>query len=270
MATTSGAVKFDPAIDDIIEEAFERCGVQSRSGYDLFTVRRSLNLLFAEWGNRNLLQFKVNFANVDLVQDQNFYDFAWDSAAVAKAVSPRVVPAISNANHVIDLTSISNTPLYNVDDILSVSYRNISSSASAPTDTSMSKIDRSAFAALATKKSTGTPSQFMVQRFELFTRLWIYLTPGSAQASNYLYMWYVSRIDTNTAEGSYSNTADVMYRYYPAMTAGLAYYLSLKIKPERTQALKLYYEDELLRAEVHAGSESSTYITPKAYYPSIS
>ena len=269
MATTSGAVKFDPAIDDIIEEAFERCGVQSRSGYDIFTVRRSLNLLFSEWGNRNLLQFKINFANVDLVQDQNFYDFAWDSAAALKAVSPRVVPAISNANHVIDLTSISNTPLYNVDDVLSVSYRNISSSASAPTDTTMTKIDRSAFAALATKKSTGTPSQFMVQRFELFTRLWIYLTPGSAQASNYLYMWYVSRIDTNTAVGSYSNTADVIYRYYPAMCAGLAYYLSLKIKPDRTQALKLYYEDEILRAEIHAGSESSTYITPKAYYPSV-
>ena len=271
MATTSGAVKFDPAIDDIIEEAFERCGVQSRSGYDLFTVRRSLNLLFAEWGNRNLLQFKVNFANVDLVQDQNFYDFAWDSAAAAKAVSPRVVPAISNANETPDLTDTGTTnALYNVDDVLNLSYRNISSSASAPTDTTMSKIDRSAFAALATKKSTGNPSQFMVQRFELFTRLWIYLTPGSAQASNYLYMWYVSRIDTNTAAGSYSNTLDVIYRYYPAMCAGLAYYLSLKIKPDRTQALKLYYEDEILRAEVHAGSESSTYITPKAYYPSVS
>ena len=47
----SGTVKFDPAIDDIIEEAFERCGVQSRSGYDLLTIRRSLNILFSDWGN---------------------------------------------------------------------------------------------------------------------------------------------------------------------------------------------------------------------------
>ena len=78
------------------------------------------------------------------------------------------------------------------------------------------------------------------------------------------------RIDTNTAAGSYSNTADVIYRFYPAMCAGLAYYLSLKIAPDRVEALKLIYEDEILRAEKMAGSDSSSYITPKAYYPSVS
>ena len=77
----SGTVKFDPAIDDIIEEAFERCGVQSRSGYDLFTIRRSLNILFSEWGNRGLIQWKINHANIDLIADQNYYDFAWNAEA---------------------------------------------------------------------------------------------------------------------------------------------------------------------------------------------
>ena len=260
----SGTVKFDPALDDVIEEAFERCGVQSRSGYDLFTVRRSLNILFAEWGNRGLLQWKMEFANIDLVENQNTYDFAWDAAAATEA-------SITNAKECPDLTSTGTTNfLYNVDDVVGISYRNISSSATNPTDTTMSKIDNSAFAALANKKSTGNPSQFYIQRKRLYTRVWIYLTPGSAQSSNYLYLWYVKRLDTNTAAGSYSNTTDVIYRFYPAMCSGLAYYLSLKIAPERTQGLKLIYEDELLRAQTEAGSETSSYITPKACYPSVS
>ena len=259
----SGTVKFDPAIDDIIEEAFERCGVQSRSGYDLFTIRRSLNILFSEWGNRGLIQWKINHANIDLIADQNYYDFAWNAEAATASGK-------TNAKSVDDLASPSPAFLYNVDDVLNVSYRNVASSTSNPTDTTMTKIDQSAFAALANKKSTGNPSQFFIQRFRLYTRVWVYLTPGSTQASNYLYMWYVSRIDTNTAAGSYSNTADVIYRFYPAMCAGLAYYLSLKIAPDRVEALKLIYEDEILRAEKMAGSDSSSYITPKAYYPSVS
>ena len=259
----SGTVKFDPAIDDIIEEAFERCGVQSRSGYDLFTIRRSLNILFSEWGNRGLIQWKINHANIDLIADQNYYDFAWNAEAATASGK-------TNAKSVDDLASPSAAFLYNVDDVLNVSYRNVASSTSNPTDTTMTKIDQSAFAALANKKSTGNPSQFFIQRFRLYTRVWVYLTPGSTQASNYLYMWYVSRIDTNTAAGSYSNTADVIYRFYPAMCAGLAYYLSLKIAPDRVEALKLIYEDEILRAEKMAGSDSSSYITPKAYYPSVS
>ena len=227
----SGTVKFDPAIDDIIEEAFERCGVQSRSGYDLFTIRRSLNILFSEWGNRGLIQWKINHANIDLIADQNYYDIAWNAEAATASGK-------TNAKSVDDLASPSATFLYYVDDVLIVSYRNVASSTSNPTDTTMTKIDQSAFAALANKKSTGNPSQFFIQRFRLYTRVWVYLTPGSTQASNYLYMWYVSRIDTNTAAGSYSNTAYVIYRFYPAMCAGLAYYLSLKIAPDRVEALK--------------------------------
>ena len=259
----SGTVKFDPAIDDIIEEAFERCGVQSRSGYDLFTIRRSLNILFSEWGNRGLIQWKINHANIDLIADQNYYDFAWNAEAATASGK-------TNAKSVEDLASPSAAFIYNIDDVLNVSYRNIASSTSNPTDTTMTKIDQSAFAALANKKSTGNPSQFFIQRFRLYTRVWVYLTPGSTQASNYLYTWYVARLDTNTEAGSYSNTADVIYRFYPAMCAGLAYYLSLKIAPDRVEALKLIYEDEILRAEKMAGSDSSSYITPKAYYPSVS
>ena len=69
--------------------------------------------------------------------------------------------------------------------------------------------------------------------------------------------------------GAYTNAADVPYYYIPCMCAGLAYYLSLKYAPDRTQNLKLLYEDELLRAEAADGSSNSTYVTPKTYYPSV-
>ena len=69
--------------------------------------------------------------------------------------------------------------------------------------------------------------------------------------------------------GAYSNATDTPYRFIPAMVSGLSYYLSMKFAPQRTQEMKLLYEDELARALSEDGSAASTYITPKAYYPSI-
>ena len=67
--------------------------------------------------------------------------------------------------------------------------------------------------------------------------------------------------------GDYTNDADVPYRFVPCMTAGLAYYLAIKNSPDRVQMLKMLYEDELQRALQEDGSSSSTYISPKVYYP---
>ena len=67
--------------------------------------------------------------------------------------------------------------------------------------------------------------------------------------------------------GDYTNATDVPFRFVPCMVAGLAFYLSQKYQPQLTQQMKLYYEDELARALAEDGSASSTYITPKAYYP---
>ena len=94
----------------------------------------------------------------------------------------------------------------------------------------------------------------------------LYTTPSSSQAGDRVFFYYMKRIDD---VGDYTNATDVPYYYVPCMCAGLAYYLSLKYAPEKTQNLKLLYEDELLRAEAADGSEASTYITPKTYYPSV-
>ncbi len=116
-----------------------------------------------------------------------------------------------------------------------------------------------------TKSRPQQPSQYWVQRFIDRVTVTLYTTPSSSQAGSQIQFYYMKRIED---AGAYTNAADVPYYYIPCMCAGLAYYVSMKYAPDRTQNLKLLYEDELLRAEAADGSEASTYITPKTYYPS--
>ena len=119
---------------------------------------------------------------------------------------------------------------------------------------------------LKNKTSTGVPSQYFVQRFIDRVTITLYLTPGSTEAGNFLNYYYVSRIQD---AGAYTNEADVPYRFVPCMVAGLAYYLSQKFNPQLVQQMKLLYEDELKRALEEDGSSSSSFITPKTYYPNV-
>jgi len=75
--TTSGTTTFDKtfAIDEIIEEAFERIGQQNVAGYQLKNARRTLNILFQEWGNRGIHYWEVDELNIDLIEGQSDYDF---------------------------------------------------------------------------------------------------------------------------------------------------------------------------------------------------
>ena len=236
--TTSGTATFEKgfSISDIVEEAYERLGIQGVSGYQLKSARRSLNILFQEWANRGLHYWEVANNSITLVADQAEYTMFRSTA---------------------DGTS-STTAVYGVDDVLEASYRN------SNVDTPLTKINRSQYQALSNKTSTGTPSQYFVQRFIDKITITLYLTPGSSEAGKFLNYYYVKRIQD---AGDYTNDADVPYRFVPCMTAGLAYYLAIKNAPDRVQMLKMLYEDELQRALAEDGSSSSTYISPKVYYP---
>jgi hypothetical protein len=94
----------------------------------------------------------------------------------------------------------------------------------------------------------------------------LYLAPGAAEAGNTVNYYFVKRIQDS---GVYTNATDVPYRFVPCMVSGLSYYLSQKFAPQRTQELKLLYEDELQRALQEDGSSSSSYISPKVYYPGV-
>jgi len=146
-------------------------------------------------------------------------------------------------------------------DILESSYRTTSN-----VDTPLSKVNRSQYSAFSNKTATGQPSQYWVQRFIDRTTVTLYLTPGSSQNGNFMYFYFVKRIQD---AGAYTNEADIVNRFVPAMCAGLAYYMSMKKAPQRTQEMKLIYEDEINRALQEDGSPASVYISPKTYYPEI-
>ena len=239
--TTSGTTIFEKnfSISDIIEESYQRIGIEGVSGNQLRGARRSLNIMFQEWGNRGLHYWEVGNNSITLVNGQAVYTMYRSTA---------------------DGTSDA-TAVYGVDDILEASYRNSSS-----VDSPLTKISRSTYQALSNKSATGQPSQYFVQRFIDRTVVTLYLTPGSSENGNFLNYYYVKRIQDS---GDYTNATDVPYRFVPCMVSGLAYYLAIKFAPDRIQMLKMIYEDELNRALVEDGSESSSFITPKNYYPNI-
>ena len=237
--TTSGTSTFEKgfSIADIVEESYERIGIQGVSGYQLKSARRSLNIMFQEWGNRGLHYWEVANNSITLVNGQSVYTMFRSTT---------------------DGTSDA-TAVYGVDDVLEAVYRNASN-----VDVSLTKISRSEYQALSNKSSTGQPTQYYVQRFIDRITITLYLTPGTSENGKFLNFYYVKRIQD---AGGYTNDADVPYRFVPCMIAGLSYYLSQKYAPDRIQAMKLLYEDELNRALAEDGSSTSSYITPKIYYP---
>lgn len=226
---TSGTTDFNLNIDDVIEESFERIGKQVRTGYDLKSARRSLNLLLSEWGNRGVHLWKVTNHTQNLVASTTTYTAPADCS-----------------------------------DVLEAYYRN-NSTPTAPVDQSLSKIDRSAYAAIPNKLSQGVPSQYYVDR-QNTPVVYLYQTPDSAHSgSSYqLEYYYIKRIQD---VGAYTNTADIYYTFLPCMVSGLAYYLSMKINHQLTGNLKMIYDDEMTRALNENGQRTSLFISPKSYYP---
>ena len=244
--TTSGTTTFDKtfSIDEIIEEAYERIGLNSVAGYQMKSARRSLNILFQEWGNRGIHYWEIGEANLDLIEGQAEYKFYRASG---------------------DGTSATSTPsgIYGMSDVLEAQLRS-NRTQTTQSDSPMTKVDRSTYAGFSNKLSKGTPNQYWVQRFIDYVSISIYPTPDSTNASKDMHFYYIKRIQD---AGSYTNATDMPFRFVPCMVSGLAYYLSMKYAPQLMQGMKLVYEDEFQRALQEDGSASRTYIAPKAYYP---
>jgi len=240
ISPTSGETEFNPQIDEIIEEAYERTGVLgTRTGYQLRSARRSLNILFQEWGNRGIHLWKVKLAKVPLVEGQAEYSFASDSENFPSDIS----------------------------DVLEAYYRN-NSDATAPQDIALTKIDRSTYSQTPNKLAKGTPSQYYVER-KLNPSIFLYTTPSasvsdSTTPSNFQFcFYYLSKIQD---VGAYNNTSDVINRFYPCMISGLSYYLSQKVSPERSAELERRYESEMLRALDADNQGTSSFISPQTFY----
>jgi hypothetical protein len=313
--TTSGTTTFEKgfSISDIIEEAYERIGIQGVSGYQLKGARRSLNIMFQEWGNRGLSFWEIENNSFTLVQGQIEYEFyrsptdgtsdgvfntlssaidasvtviplnslvgfptsgtiligseqitytGQDTDAITLTGATRGANGTSAASHADDATVFDfNSIAYGYSDILEASFRNATS-----VDFPLTKIDRSYYQGLSAKTQQGTPTQYFVQRFIDRVTITLYLAPDASEAGNTINYYFIKRIQDS---GAYTNATDVPYRFVPCMVSGLAYYLAVKFAPDRVQVLKMLYEDELQRALQEDGSSSSSYISPKVYYPSV-
>jgi len=254
--TTSGTATFDKtfSIEEIIEDAYQRVGVDQLTGYQLKSARRSINIMFQEWANRGLHYWELKETNIDLIENQAEYHF-FRSAADDTADSNR---AQATTNQI-------ESTIFGMDDVLEATFRT-NRTQSSQQDVALTKISRSDYSALANKLQVGTPVQYYVQRFIDRVTVTVYPVPNSSSASSDMHLYYVKRIDD---VGDYTNAGDVPYRFVPCMVSGLAYYLAQKYNPELVQQNKMLYEDELNRAITEDGSSTSTYITPRTYYSNV-
>ena len=232
MPTYSSTADFDLSIDEIAEEAYERCGLQVRSGYDLKTARRSLNLMLAEWANRGL--------NLWTIQKQE-----------------KTLPATT--------TELSGTSLFGsgansaqqIIDITDLVIRDSSNN-----EFSTTSISRSTYLNYTVKTTSGRPSQYYFER-TINPKLFLY--PAADTTYTLVYYALVRMKDS----GVYTNNAEIPFRFLPCLTAGLAYYIAMKKAPDRIQLLKQVYEDEFQRAADSDGERTSIFLTPKNYLPGV-
>ena len=221
---TSNSKNFEPDAAEYIEEAFERCGLELRTGYDLKSANRSLNLMLAEWANRGLNQWTIAQKTVTMVKDTTEYN--------------------------IDSTN-GTAPI----DVLDVFIRETVSSET--TDLPMTRLSRAEYSHIVNKSSTGKPNQYFVNKQITPT---ISVWPAPDKSSTYtVVMNVLTRMDDSD---SATNTMEVPFRFYPCLTAGLAYYISMKRAPERTAMLKSMYEEEFTRALSQDEDRASFRISP--------
>ena len=228
MPTYASTADFDLSIDDIAEEAFERCGLQVRSGYDLKTARRSINLMLSEWANRGL--------NLWTIQKQE-----------------KTLPATT--------TELSGTSLFGsgansaqqIIDITDVVIRDSSNN-----EFSTTSISRSTYLNYTVKTTSGRPSQYYFER-TINPKLFLY--PAADTTYTLVYYALVRMKDS----GAYTNNNEIPFRFLPCLTAGLAYYIAMKKAPDRIQLLKQIYEDEFQRAADQDVERTSSFFTPKVY-----
>jgi len=227
--TTSGTVTFDKtfAVDEIIEEAYERIGLQSVSGYQIKTARRSLNEMFQEWGNRGLHYWEVGDTNIDLIEGQAEYTF---------------YRAAGDATSSVTAGGTSGTSTYGIADVLEATLRT-DKGDTGQADSALTKTDRATYSGLANKLSKGTPSRYFVQRLVDKTTVTIYPTPDSSNASKAVHMFFVKRIQD--ADATYTDATDVPYRFIPCMASGLSFYLAQKYAPQRVQELNKYFSSTI-------------------------
>ena len=241
--TTSGTSSFNLDLNNLVEEAFERCGAELRTGYDLKTARRSLNLLTIEWANRGINLWTLEQGEIPMVQGQITYDLPADT--------------IDLLDHVVRTGTGQNQ-----------------------TDINISRISESTYITIPNKNATGRPIQVWINRQSGATYPDGLIPPGTEvkypqinvwpapdQSNFYTFVYFRLRRIQDAGEGG-TRTQDIPFRFLPALVAGLAYYLSLKIPGamERTQFLKQEYEQAYQLAADEDREKASVRFVPRSSF----
>jgi hypothetical protein len=228
--TTSGTATFNLDLNEYVEEAFERCGAELRTGYDLRTARRSLNLLFADWSNRGINMWTIEQGQQVLTAGTNTYTLPADTVDLIE--------------HVI---------------------RTGAGNVSTQTDLTITRISVSTYSSIPNKLQSARPIQIWINRQAAAPQFTVWPTPDNSQTYTLVY-WRLRRIQDAGAGGTY--TQDIPFRFLNALVAGLAYYLSMKIPGaiERMQTLKQQYDEAWELASTEDREKAAVRFVPRQQF----
>lgn len=227
---TSGTTTFNLDLNDAVEEAFERCGAELRTGYDLRTARRSLNLLFADWANRGVNLWTIGNGTINLTQGTNTYNLPDDTV-----------------------------------DLLEHVIRTGAGNVSTQVDLTITRISISTYSSIPNKLQQARPIQVWINRQQPTPTITVWPTPDQTGVYQFVY-WYLRRIQDAGEGGTY--TQDIPFRFLPCLVSGLAYYLALKIPGgmERLQVLKAQYDEDWDRASSEDREKAAVRFVPRQQF----
>jgi len=225
---TSNSATFNMEFTDIAEEAFERAGREMRSGYDLKTARRSMNLLTIEWQNRGINMWTIDSGTIDLVQGQTQYPLPADTI-----------------------------------DLLEHQVRTGSGNVATQSDLNLSRISVSTYASIPNKLTQGRPIQLYIERLRDAPLVNVWPVPDTNDYK--LYYWRMRRIED---AGSGVQTPDMNFRFFPCLVAGLAYYIAMKLPEmmDRVPMLKSVYDEQFALAAGEDREKASVRFVPRMGY----
>lgn len=226
--TTSGTTDFTLNMVEAIEEAFERCGLESRSGYDMRTARRSINLMMQEWSNRGL----------------NLWTYEERTQLLTYGVSEYLLGAdiVDVLEQVVQLPPGQTSPSLN-------RYN-------------MTRVSVSTQATRTNPGITGRPVEVFYQRLTGGITAHIWPLPGTGGPYTLVY-WVLRRIED---AGAFTNTGDFPFRFLPVFVSGLAYYIAQKKRrddPNLVQTLKAEYAEAWAAASEEDREKATLKIVPR-------
>lgn len=230
---TTDSTAFNLDLNEIVEEAFERCGAELRTGYDMRTARRSLNLMLLEWANRGINMWTIEQGSIALSTGVISYDYPIDT--------------VDFLDHVIRTGTGSNQ-----------------------IDINITRISESTYATIPNKNAQGRPIQVWVQRLSgatdsngaiIYPKIHVWPTPDPSQTYTFVY-WRLRRLQQ---AGNGVNGQDIPFRFLPVLVSGLAYYLSKKIQGAETriEMLKADYDEAWEAAATEDREKAAVRFVPR-------